>query len=105
MFIGVYKLEGKNYFNIYYKCKEGYDAWHSDTFSPCCEDVEILDFKISGKNYKERKASLEDIAIDWQLHFSQYSWSYGELAEIGSWFYEKAKKYGLIKDFEMNAII
>lgn len=105
MFIGVYKLEGKNYFNVYYKCKEGYDMWHSDTFSPCCEDIEILDFKIKGKNYKERKASLEGTAIDWSNNFSQYGWSYGELAEIGSWFYEKAKKYGLVKEFEENAII
>ena len=104
MFIGVYELEGKQYFNIYYKCKEGYAAWHNDTFSPLCENIETLDFKISGKNYREKQASLEDLAKEWQLLFSQYAWSYGELYEINNYFYENGKRYGLLKVFKENCI-
>ncbi|MBQ6630722.1 MAG: hypothetical protein IJH55_01130, partial [Romboutsia sp.] len=69
-----------------------------------CEDIEILDFKIRGNNYKERKASLRDIAIDYQLNFASLSWSYGELAEICDWLYKNARRYGLVKEFKENGV-
>lgn len=103
MFIGKYELDNKIYNNIYYG-HEGWREWHRDTFSVNSSNHEILDFKISGKTYQERKASLKDLAKDWQLHFSQFSWSYGELAEITDYFYENGKRYGLLKDFRENAI-
>ena len=104
MFIGKYELEGKEYFNIYYKNIYGYKKWHEDTFSPLTKNIETLDFKISGKSYQERKASLEELAKEWQLHFSQYSWSYSELAEINDYFYTNGGKYGLLREFKENAI-
>lgn len=104
MFIGVYEIDEKENFNIYYKNSLGYDEWYKDTFSPLCKNIDRLVFTIKGKTYKKKKESLKNIAIDWQLHFSQYGWSYGELAEISSWFYEKAKRYGLLKEFKENCI-
>lgn len=104
MFIGVYELDNKKHFNIYYKNSYGYEEWFKDTFSPECK-YETLDFKISGKTYREKQTSLEEIAKEWQNNFAWLGWSYGEFAEIGSWFYENAKRYGLIKVFEENAII
>lgn len=105
MFIGKYELDGIEHFSIYHKNKYGaYFEWFTDTFSPNCEDIETLDFKISGKTYQERKASLKDLAKEWQLHFSQFSWSYGELAEITDYFYKNGKRYGLLKVFKENAI-
>lgn len=104
MFIGYFKLDKQDCFAIYNKNKYGYEAWHKDTFSPLCKNIEILDFKISGKTYEERKYNLEELAKDWQLHFSQLSWSYSELYEIQNWFYENAKRYGLVKVFHENAI-
>lgn len=104
MFIGFYRLDGEENFAIYYKCKEGYDEWKKDSSSPSCEDVEILDFKISGKTYREKQNSLEELAKDWQLNFSPLSWSYGELYEIENYFYENGKRYGLLKVFHENAI-
>ena len=104
MFIGVYELEDKEYFSIYYKNKLGYEAWHQDTFSPETKNIEILDFKITGKTYRERQASLEDLAKEWQLRFWQYSWSYGELYEINNYFYENGKRYGLLNVFHENGI-
>ena len=104
MFLGFYMLDGKEHFNIYYKCREGYEAWHRDTFSPTCEDIATLDFKIGGKTYQERKANLEEIAILWQLHWSYLSWSYSELYEIGNYFLENGKRYGLLRVFHENAI-
>ena len=104
MFIGFYRLDDEEHFNIYYKNKNGYGAWYSDTFSPTCEDIAILDFKISGKTYQERQASLEDLAKDWQYNFAGLEWSYGELAEIQNYFYENAKRYGLVRVFKENGI-
>lgn len=110
MFIGVYEDTLDNnkihsYIYYYKGGKLGWAAWNSDTFSPYTNVIGILDLKIKGNTYRERQASLEDIAIDWSNNFSQYGWSYGELAEISAWFYENAKRYGLIKVFEENAII
>ena len=104
MFIGFYTLEDKEYFNIYYKCGAGYDMWYRDTFSPDCEDIKVLDFKIKGKTYSDKKASLEQLAKDWQNDFASLGWSYGELAEIGCYFYENAKRYGLLETFKENCI-
>jgi len=104
MFIGFYRLDNEEYFNIYYKNKYGYEEWQKDTFCPDVKDIAILDFKISGITYKDRKESLEELAIEWQLEFSNLSWSYSELAEIENYFYKNGKKYGLLKEFKENCI-
>lgn len=103
MFIGYYKLDGEKYNNIYFK-PTGWELWHKDTFSPNCEDMKILDFKLKGRTYKERKASLKELAIEWQLHFSTLNWSYGELADIQDYFYRNAEKYGFLTEFKENGI-
>ena len=105
MFIGYYQTEGKENFNLYYNCIEGWDLFHSDTFSPETKNIKILQFKINGKNYQERKENLKDLAIDYQLNFSTLSWSYGEIATIQDYFYTNARRYGLIKEFKENCII
>ena len=103
MFIGKYELDGKVYNNIYYgHC--GCDLWHQDTFSVNSSNHELLGFRLHGKTYQERKEFLRNLAIEWQHNFSQYSWSYGELAEIQDYFYENGKRYGLLKEFKENAI-
>lgn len=104
MFIGRYILNGTRYTGLYYKNSVGYKEWHENTFSPLTENIEILDFKISGYNYRERKENLEELAKDWQLYFSDLPWSYGELAEIQTWFYKNAKRYGLLEEFKENCI-
>lgn len=104
MFIGYYEIKGKENFNIYYG-SDGWNFFHSDTFSPETKNIKILQFKINGKNYKERKEHLRDIAIDWQLHFSTLGWSYGELATICNYFETNARRYGLLKEFKENCII
>ena len=103
MFIGCFKLDGEEHFDIYY---DGNDIrlWNQRTWSPTCENIETLDFTIKGKTYKEKKGCLQDIAIEWSNHFSQYSWSYGELAEIQDYFYENGKRYGLLREFKENGV-
>lgn len=101
MFIGIFKNnEGKIENYIYFSFEE----WNRDTFNPLTEIIGMLDFKIQGKNYTEKKASLEDLAKEWQGQFASYNWSYGELAEIGDFFERNGKRYGLLREFKENGI-
>ena len=104
MFIGYYELNGKEYNNIYTNNIDGWAEWFNDIFSPEAENTNVLVLKTHGKTYNERKNNLEELAKEWQLFYGQLSWSYGELAEIQDWFYENAKKYGLVRIFKENAI-
>lgn len=101
MFIGIFKNnEGKIENYIYFSFEE----WNRDTFNPLTEIIGMLDFKIQGKNYTEKKASLEDLAKEWQGQFASYNWSYGELMEIGDFFERNGKRYGLLREFKENGI-
>lgn len=104
MFIGYYELDRKKYFNIYYKNTCGCGKWLKDTFSPITKNIKTLDFKLSGKTYQEKKNSLRDLAIEWQLNFASLSWSYLELSEIQNYFLENGKRYGLLQEFKENCI-
>ena len=55
-------------------------------------------------NYQKQKESARQKAIDWQLEASEQSLSYGQLAEIGNYFYKLGKRFGLIREFRENAI-
>ena len=105
MFVGKYEENGKEIASIYYKNKYGFDAWHRETFSPLIENIEVLDFKISGKTYQERKDNARQLAIDWQYNFSGLTWSWGEITEITSYFEKIGKRYGLLREFRENAIV
>ena len=64
-----------------------------------------IPFKVSGKTYQERKADLQDKAIEWSNTQGEYgAWSYGELADIQEFFENNARRYGLLQEFRENAI-
>lgn len=55
--------------------------------------------------YYELKEKARQEAIDWQLDFSNHSYSYYELMEFGEYFYKLGKRYGLLREFRENCII
>jgi len=55
-------------------------------------------------NYQKRKETARQKAIDWQSEASEQNLSYGELAEIGNFFYKLGKRFGLLREFRENAI-
>ena len=55
-------------------------------------------------NYQKRKETARQKAIDWQSAASEQNLSYGELAEIGNFFYKLGKRFGLLREFRENAI-
>ena len=56
-------------------------------------------------NYYIKKEETRQEAIFWQIKASKNNYSWGEIAYYSNYFYNKAKRYGLIKEFEENAII
>lgn len=60
---------------------------------------------VSGRSYQERKADLQEKAIEWSNTQGSYgAWSYGELATIQDFFERNGRRYGLLKEFQENCI-
>ena len=55
--------------------------------------------------YQKSKENARNTAIEWQHDSNNYNYSYGELAAFSDYFYNLAKRYGLIKEFRENGII
>lgn len=101
MLLGIFEnAEGKQESNIYYN----WELWFKDTFSPATEIIAMILFKISGKTYAEKKESLKQVALTYQVS-SPINLSYGEIASINYFFEKNAKRYGLLKEFKENGII
>lgn len=91
--------EGRKQANLYY----GYSKWFEDSFSPDTIVNAIIDFKIQGRTYAEKKEYLRNLAIGFQSA-NDCDLSYGELADIQNFFEVNGKRYGLIQEFRENAI-
>lgn len=90
---------GNKQANLYY----GYSKWFEDSFSPDTIVNAIIDFKIQGRTYAEKKEYCRNLAIDFQSA-NDCDLSYGELADIQNFFEVNGKRYGLIQEFRENAI-
>lgn len=55
--------------------------------------------------YKEMKEKTRQEAIDFQTDFENQDYCWGDLTIYHAYFEEKAKKYGLVKEFKENGII
>ena len=59
---------------------------------------------VSGRNYQERRADLQEKAIQYSYSWQETCFSYGELSTIQTFFEKNGRRYGLIKEFEENGI-
>ena len=55
--------------------------------------------------YKEKKNYIREIAIDYQLNFYMFNYSYIELVEFQEYITPLAQRYGLLKEFRENGIL
>ena len=55
-------------------------------------------------SYKERKEAVRQEAIEWQHENGDYPYSYAGLSLIRDYFYKRAKRYGLVREFRENGI-
>lgn len=90
---------GNKQANLYH----GYSKWFEDSFSPDTIVNAIIDFKIQGRTYAEKKEHCRNLAIEFQ-YANDGGLSYGELADIQNFFEVNGKRYGLIQEFRENAI-
>lgn len=67
--------------------------------------ISFIPLSVSGKTYQERRADLQNKAIEYSNECSAFPWSYGELATIGEFFERNGRRYGLTKEFRENGII
>ena len=54
--------------------------------------------------YQQRKASVYQEAVEYQIWASSQSLSYGELAFYNDYFHKLGKRYGLLREFRENCI-
>lgn len=55
--------------------------------------------------YQMNKEEARNKAIEWQSHFSDESYSWGELLRFQEYFTKLGKRYGLLREFRENGII
>lgn len=94
----------KELFTNDYQFRSTFDTFNDLSF----EDVEILNFQIKGRNYKEKQNCLRDLAISFQEMISEscdIDITITEIATICEWLETRALDYGLVKEFKENAII
>lgn len=88
--------------NLYMNIEE----LNKDTINPASAALVIVPFHISGKTYRERQSSLRNLAIDFQYasEGADIGLSWREMADIGDYFRRMGRRYGLLREFEENAI-
>ena len=68
------------------------------------DPIDIVDFKVSGRTYEERKESARQLAIEYQwkecggMFMSEY-------AEVTDFFRKIGKRFGLSAEFENEGVI
>lgn len=55
--------------------------------------------------YQENKEKVRQKAIEWQADFEKQDYCWGECHIYQQYFEDKARRYGLIKEFRENGII
>lgn len=92
---------------IYTNWADCWECAHKETFSPVIHTLFITNFKIKGKNYKERKENARTLAIEIQRIYINYDicTSYCDTMQFSSIFERIGKNYGLLKEYKENSII
>ena len=95
---------------IYYNGEESgvvydYGLFHSKTFSPDSEWIVLGTLK-SKWTYRRKKIEVRELAIATHAFISEYDvpLSWGDVAEIGTWFEKYGRRYGLLEEFRENGI-
>ena len=60
---------------------------------------------MANSTYQQKKAAARQEAMNWQEQAAEQSMSYGELAEAMNHFENLGRRYGLLQEFRINAIL
>lgn len=100
MFYGSYILNGERHSALYDSCEQ----WARDIFSPLCDDINVINFHTTGRNYSERKASARSVAVEWSTRGFAWGLSWLDCQRIADWFFRVGKRYGLLDEFRENGL-
>lgn len=100
MLLAKFTIDGETTTELYFN---NWRQYFSDTFSPDTKIENIIEFKVKGKTYAERKANARQIAVDFQTGKFE-GLSYYELHLIEQFFEKVGKRYGLLEEFKENCI-
>lgn len=83
-----------------------WDDIHNALFNPDTTIKCLIEFKTSGKTYKDRKADVEQKAIEFSINSCGDSGDLfmSDMIEISSWFEKMGRRYGLLTEFRENCI-
>ena len=54
--------------------------------------------------YQKEKARIRELAIRYQVNFSNHNYSYSEIVYYQNTFHKLGKRYGLLREFHENGI-
>lgn len=83
---------------------DNYADLHTATFSPDIDITDIIEFKITGKSYAERRERCRELAIEFQ-HAAAPGLYYSDVANVTAFLEKNARRYGLLTEFKENGII
>lgn len=91
---------GEEHSDVFYS----WPLFFTATVSPDTKIKTIIDFKISGKTYQQRKNAARALAIEFQTK-QRPGLSWLEIADIQHFFTKCANRYGLRREFSENGVI
>ena len=80
-----------------------WDEYDNFLFSPFYKPISVIDFRVKGKTYAERKAYAREMAIEYQTTAAP-GLTWGELSEIGEKLREIGRRVGLLREFKENVV-
>ncbi len=80
-----------------------WEEYHKDVFNPESGTTAFVDFHVKGQTYAEKKNSVREIAIGFQIG-DQGGMYWSDYAIISNWLYEHGKRFGLLCEFRENGI-
>lgn len=101
MFYAKYKDASGEIKSRLYFAREDY---YRDTFSPECEEIAVIDFKVSGYGYRKKKEAARNIALTWSSAGDTSGLSWLECQHVSDWFYTVGKRFGLLTEFSENGL-
>lgn len=82
------------------------DAYIRDTFSPEWGQDYLIEFKVRGRSYAEKKNHVRNLAVEMStLPLDTWDVPWFAEGDITEWFETMGRRYGLVREFTENGII
>lgn len=97
-------MEEVNTLTGYIVTREEFTTWKKENPENIADIVQVYELKAKGDTYKDKKAYIEAVAIDYS-HADNGNNNLDDLCYIYNFFEVNGRRFGLLTDFRENAII